>query len=82
MGSHIRDKRTHLLALMESLSYIVSMGLLFLAVWVPLRHHSGDMDNRFLLPAFSFMYLPNLYFFLRKLFSDNRTKSVQTPDAE
>ena len=81
-SSQIRDTRTRLIPFMESLSYIIGIGLLFLTVWVPLRHHSEDMDNRFLLPALSFIFFPNLYFFLKKRFFDNRTKSIQTPDAE
>ena len=49
--SRIRETRHRLMALVESLSYIAGMGLLFLTVWIPLRHHSGDMDTRFLFPG-------------------------------
>ena len=48
--SRIRETRHRLVALTQSLCYITSTGLLFLSVWVPLRHHSGDIDERSVEP--------------------------------
>ena len=78
--SRFHEMRHRLLALVESLYYIAGMGLLFLAVWIPLRHHSGDMDNRFLFPAVLLMLLPNVYPSWKKAFPGSRLKPGQTPD--
>jgi len=78
--SRIRETRHRLMALVESLSYIAGMGLLFLTVWMPLRHHSGDMDTRFLFPGLLLTSLPNIYPLWKKAFSGTRLKSAQASD--
>ncbi len=79
--SRIREMRHRLIALMQHLCYLVSTGLLFLAVCIPLRHHSGDIDEKFLISALLLMFLPNVYDWVkRKTSADNRLKSTRTPD--
>jgi uncharacterized membrane protein len=77
--SRFRETRHRMLALMESMVYIAGMGLLFLAVWIPLRHHSGDMDARFLFPGLLLTSLPSIYPMLKKALFSSRLKPGQTP---